>query len=173
MLADYDELRAMMVAFRHAANSIGKAAEITKDHVSHDVAEASICQQDGYYLDLIRGAEQRMGLKRISFEHQRALLNSCEKALVERDAKLARYSMSAGHADQCRAESRACRDALGFSKDSETVSPADLRQEIDQLKRLSVKYERLRAAASCVMEEFDSVGYSDGWDELTEALKDD
>jgi flagellar capping protein FliD len=88
MLQDYDELKAMMTAFRHAANSLALEAGITKDHVSHEVAEASVCQKDGYYLDLIRGAEQRMGLERISFEHQTTLLNSCEKALVERDKKI-------------------------------------------------------------------------------------
>jgi hypothetical protein len=165
-----DDQAGMLTAFKHAANSIGEATGVTTVHVDHEEAAQSVCG-DAYYLDLIRGAEQRMGLERISFEHQTTLLNSCEKALSDRDAKLARYSMSAGHAHQCRAEAQACRDALGFSKDSETVSPVDLRQAIDQLKRQSVKYERLRAAAVHVSEHTTDPA-SDGWDELREALKD-
>ena len=87
MIKDYDDRGAMLVAFRHAANRIGVEAGITKDHVSHDEAAASVCG-DNYYLDLIRGAEQRMGLERISFEHQQTLLSSCEKALADRDEKM-------------------------------------------------------------------------------------
>jgi hypothetical protein len=88
-----DDQAAMLTAFRHAANSIGVEAGITKDHVSHKVAVASVCEKDGYYLDLIRGAEQRMGLERISFEHQTTLLNSCEKALADRDVRIDRLSV--------------------------------------------------------------------------------
>ncbi|MCK2185705.1 hypothetical protein [Halomonas getboli] len=58
-------------------------------------------------------------------------------ALLERieqlEYQLGRYSMSAGHADQRRAESRACREALGFDPESEHVSPSDLRGAINKL----------------------------------------
>jgi hypothetical protein len=92
MLQDYDDRGAMLTAFRHAANSLALEAGITKDHVSHDEAAASVCG-DAYYLDLIRGAEQRMGLERISFKHQTTLLNSCEKALADRDAQKQQLSV--------------------------------------------------------------------------------
>jgi hypothetical protein len=68
MLKDYDELVAMMTAFRHAANSIGVEAGITKDHINHGKATASVCG-DNYYLDLIRGAEQ--SLERISVKYEK------------------------------------------------------------------------------------------------------
>jgi flagellar capping protein FliD len=72
MLADYDEIKAMITAFRHAANSLALEAGITKDHVSHEVAEASVCQKDGYYLDLIRGAEHRLERLSVKYERLRA-----------------------------------------------------------------------------------------------------
>lgn len=71
MLADYDEAMAMLTAFRHASNSIGKAAKITKDHVAHDVAEASVCG-DAYYLELIRGAEQRLEMQSSEIDQLKA-----------------------------------------------------------------------------------------------------
>lgn len=45
----------------------------------------------------------------------------------------ARYSMSAGQADQRMAESRAVRASLGFNPDAEDVSPSDLVEAINQL----------------------------------------
>lgn len=45
----------------------------------------------------------------------------------------ARYSMSAGQADQRMAESRAVRSALGFNPDAEDVSPSDLVEAINQI----------------------------------------
>jgi hypothetical protein len=65
------------------------------------------------------------------------------------------------HVDHDEAAQSVCGDHLYI----EMISEAE-----ERFKRLSVKYEKLRAAASCVLEEFDSVGYSDGWDELKEAL---
>ncbi|UAN11871.1 hypothetical protein KGP19_06350 [Raoultella planticola] len=47
-------------------------------------------------------------------------------------AENARYSMSAGHADQRMAESRAVRSALGFNPDADDVSPSDLVEAINQ-----------------------------------------
>jgi hypothetical protein len=68
MLKDYDELRAMMTAFRHAANSIGVEAGITKDHVGHGEIAESVCG-DVYYLELISEAEERF--KRLSVKYER------------------------------------------------------------------------------------------------------
>ncbi len=50
--------------------------------------------------------------------------------------ELSRYSMSAGAADQYRAEAQACRIALGFEKDSESVSPVDLTEAISKIKEV-------------------------------------
>jgi hypothetical protein len=65
------------------------------------------------------------------------------------------------HVDHDEAAQSVCGDHLYI----EMVSEAE-----ERFKRLSVKYEQLRVAAVLVLEEFDSVGYSDGWDELKEAL---
>lgn len=48
-------------------------------------------------------------------------------------AELARYSMSAGDADQRMAESRAVRQALGFGQDADDVAPVDLVERINAL----------------------------------------
>ncbi|HBS7469060.1 TPA: hypothetical protein MAQ80_003445 [Klebsiella pneumoniae] len=55
------------------------------------------------------------------------------KAFKQLAAENARYSMSAGHADQRMAESRAVRSALGFRPDADDVSPSDLVEAINQI----------------------------------------
>ncbi|WP_374418144.1 hypothetical protein [Klebsiella quasipneumoniae] len=55
------------------------------------------------------------------------------KAYHQLAAENARYSMSAGHADQRMAESRAVRSALGFKPDADDVSPSDLVEAINQI----------------------------------------
>lgn len=63
-------------------------------------------------------------------------LNEATTVKAERDAlavENARYSMSAGQADQRMAESRAVRATLGFNPDAEDVSPSDLVEAINQL----------------------------------------
>ena len=55
------------------------------------------------------------------------------KAYKQLAAENARYSMSAGHADQRMAESRAVRSALGFKPDADDVSPSDLVEAINQI----------------------------------------
>ena len=52
----------------------------------------------------------------------------CGKA----EQELARYSVSAGLADQFKCEAQAMRVRLGFEKDSEEVAPADLLERLDQ-----------------------------------------
>ena len=61
-------------------------------------------------------------------------------------AELGRYSMSAGHADQRRAESRAVRKALGFGEDVDDVSPQDLLNAITH-RDLLQRAEELDALA--------------------------
>lgn len=58
---------------------------------------------------------------------------AAEARVVELAAENARYSMSAGHADQRMAESRAVRSALGFKPDADDVSPSDLVEAINQI----------------------------------------
>ncbi|HDU3502187.1 TPA: hypothetical protein QIW77_003558 [Klebsiella pneumoniae] len=55
------------------------------------------------------------------------------KAFKQLAAENARYSMSAGHADQRMAESRSVRSALGFKPDADDVSPSDLVEAINQI----------------------------------------
>lgn len=55
------------------------------------------------------------------------------KAYQQLAEENARYSMSAGHADQRMAESRAVRSALGFKPDADDVSPSDLVEAINQI----------------------------------------
>ncbi|MDS7909641.1 hypothetical protein PTQ57_29990 [Klebsiella pasteurii] len=69
-------------------------------------------------------------------ERNAVLVTEVEKLRAERDrlaAENARYSMSAGHADQRMAESRAVRSALGFKPDADDVSPSDLVEAINQI----------------------------------------
>ena len=56
-----------------------------------------------------------------------------EEEIKKLKASLSRYSMSAGQADQFRAEAQAVREALGFGKDSDEVSPSDLLSAIQRL----------------------------------------
>lgn len=63
-------------------------------------------------------------------------------ALEEKDQQLARYSMSAGQADQRLCESRAVRIALGFGEDSIDVAPTDLVEAIQVIKRRAEEAEQ-------------------------------
>ncbi|HEE3454032.1 TPA: hypothetical protein R7C03_004033 [Klebsiella pneumoniae] len=67
----------------------------------------------------------------LSIREQKFLMLA--KAHVQLAAENARYSMSAGHADQRMAESRAVRSALGFKPDADDVSPSDLVEAINQI----------------------------------------
>jgi hypothetical protein len=71
MLKDYDDRGAMLTAFRHAANSIGVEAGITKDHVGHGEIAESVCG-DVYYLELISEAEERFKQLSVKYEQLRA-----------------------------------------------------------------------------------------------------
>jgi hypothetical protein len=79
----------MIAAFRHAANSLAVTSGVIKSHISQDEAAQSVAG-DQYFLELISEAELRIGMQQISFECQTTLLNSCEKALADRDAQIER-----------------------------------------------------------------------------------
>lgn len=88
-------------------------------------------------------------------------------------AKLARYTMDAGHAEQRQAESRAVRKALGFGEDADDVSPRELENAIDRLKmkwflsttieKEAARYRFLKTAKT------GSLGWGDGWVEAEDA----
>lgn len=79
--------------------------------------------------------------------------------IAELQYALGRYSMSAGEADQRRCESRAVRDALGFGKDANDVSPSDLRQRIAELLALRKEREAAVPELSAIVERLNSSGY--------------
>lgn len=72
-----------------------------------------------------------------------SVVDQLKKKVAKLEAELARYSMCAGHADQRRAESRACREALGFDPDSEHVSPSDLLEAIAKSQQAADRTEQL------------------------------
>ena len=83
---------------------------------------------------------------------------------AERDAlaaKLARYDMCAGHAQQRRAESRVMREALGFASDADDVSPRDL---LDALARLKAEWQA-EAVETAVARGYRSRDELAGWAE--------
>ncbi|WP_213977438.1 hypothetical protein [Serratia marcescens] len=63
----------------------------------------------------------------------RAATKSAEERADALAVENARYSMSAGQADQRMAESRAVRAALGFNPDADDVSPSDLVETINKV----------------------------------------
>lgn len=87
-----------------------------------------------------------------------ALKQQLDEAL-EREAALAarlgRYSMCAGHAEQRRAESRAVRNALGFGEDDNDVSPQDLLNALNR-RDLINQAEVLELAESAMTNEQDA-----------------
>ncbi|HGF8629987.1 TPA: hypothetical protein ACJCF4_000620 [Salmonella enterica subsp. enterica] len=70
-------------------------------------------------------------------------LANAESKCRELAAENARYSMSAGQADQRMAESCAVREALGFNQDADDVSPSDL---VDKIKSIIAEYDAIRSA---------------------------
>lgn len=72
---------------------------------------------------------------------------------VERDAlqeRLSNYSMSAGQADQRKAESNAVRVALGFAADADDVAPCDL---VDAIAALQQQVRALAADGDTLLNE--------------------
>jgi hypothetical protein len=91
MLKDYDELRAMMVAFRHAANSIGKSTGVITSHVDHEEAAQSVCG-DHLYIEMISEAEERFKLQAVENDQLKArverlhrILKDCAPQLQNKD----------------------------------------------------------------------------------------
>jgi hypothetical protein len=178
---NHDDQAAMIARYRDAANRIGVASGVIKSHISHDEAAQSVAG-DQYFLELISEAELRIGMQEISFECQTTLLNSCEKALADRDVKN----------DQLRAQGQRLKVALDeeagkaypdvhpFTRQVLAETPAQSLAEHDAalLEEQSVKYERLRAAAAFVEREMCDHGYGhkisvDALNVLQEALSND
>ncbi|MDF3830734.1 hypothetical protein P3T83_23920 [Pseudocitrobacter sp. 2023EL-00150] len=72
-------------------------------------------------------------------DHLKQLVSRCEAL----DAENARYSMSAGQADQRMSESLAVREALGFNRLADDVSPSDL---VDKIKSIIAECDAIRSA---------------------------
>lgn len=70
-------------------------------------------------------------------------MEASNERLVQVVAENARYSMSAGQADQRMSESRAVRAALGFNPDADDVSPSDL---VEKIYRTTVELCVIRTA---------------------------
>ncbi len=91
-----------------------------------------------------------------------------QQKLDAANAELARYSMCAGQADQFAAEAKAVRKALGFTEDSDDVSPVDLLEKISGLKEslstAEAKLTELENFALYMADESVKAGnYPDGW----------
>jgi len=77
----------------------------------------------------------------VLYEDQAAIVAALQE-------QLSQFSMSAGHADQRKAESVAVRVALGFSADADDVAPCDLVDAIaslqEQVRALAAEAEALK-----------------------------
>lgn len=91
----------------------------TEDH-HETLFERSPDDESEYY---------RLGV-RLAHQAWQAATNAMEAKCAALAAENARYSMSAGQADQRMSESRAVRAALGFNPDADDVSPSDLVEKI-------------------------------------------
>lgn len=70
-------------------------------------------------------------------------LANAESKCAALAAENGRYSMSAGQADQRMAESFAVREALGFNRLADDVSPSDL---VDKIKSIIAECDAIRSA---------------------------
>lgn len=70
-------------------------------------------------------------------------LANAESKCRELAAESGRYSMSAGQADQRMSESFAVREALGFNRLADDVSPSDL---VDKIKSIIAECDAIRSA---------------------------
>lgn len=89
-------------------------------------------------LALHKGKEMSEGLTINQLAERNALLVTENAALQQKldaaNKELARYSMSAGQADQFAAEAKAVRKALGYADNAEDVAPVDLLEKIAGLR---------------------------------------
>ncbi|HHZ0466811.1 TPA: hNH endonuclease [Escherichia coli] len=97
-------------------------------------------------------AEAEAKISAMSEDHQRAIesikqADAAVKLAHEKFSALAaenaRYSMSAGQADQRMSESCAVREALGFNRSADDVSPSDL---VDKIKSIIAECDAIRSA---------------------------
>lgn len=93
------------------------------------------CDEHSCHCDVVESAEGDM----VDYEDYAAL----EARYAALAAENARYSMSAGQADQRMSESCAVREALGFNSSADDVSPSDL---VDKIKSIIAECDAVRSA---------------------------
>ncbi len=86
--------------------------------------------------------EQKLAESQREFRAADATIENLQMQVEKLAAENARYSMSAGQADQRMAESCAVREALGFNQDADDVSPSDL---VDKIKSIIAEYDAIRS----------------------------
>jgi len=80
-----DEQQAMLTAFRHAANSLGKATGVIVSHVDHDEAAKSVAG-DHYSLELLAESELRYTRLKAAAEGVVDTRNSMTRSICSIDA---------------------------------------------------------------------------------------
>ncbi|EPK4544203.1 hypothetical protein M1I87_004442 [Serratia marcescens] len=93
------------------------------------------CDIDTYHDDVVAEI--------IEDEEETPATDAALAAIQAQGLENARYSMSAGHADQRMAESRSVRAALGFNPDADDVSPSDL---VDAINKINAELCVIRSA---------------------------
>lgn len=73
------------------------------------------------------------------YENWQKQCATLQQKLDAANTELARYSMSAGQADQFAAEAKAVRKALGYAENAEDVAPVDLLEKIAGLRAEGVE----------------------------------
>lgn len=123
-------------------------AEIENMESFRDEIPFGLCEEDETLLSALRGAAEALVQRDaqiaaltadfIRLDRQMSVLE--QTGIADRDraqkaeAQLARYSMSAGEADQRASESRAVRNALGFCEEADYVAPCDLVDAINAMR---------------------------------------
>ncbi|WOU45534.1 hypothetical protein [Citrobacter portucalensis] len=92
---------------------------------------------------LVRELATQLEVQFVRSTNMAVQLANAESKCRELAVENARYSMSAGQADQRMAESCAVREALGFNQDADDVSPSDL---VDKIKSIIAEYDAIRSA---------------------------
>lgn len=101
------------------------------------------------FIDVNNSIEEYSQGPRVKFEAYDALQQKLDAANTE----LARYSMSAGQADQFAAEAKAVRKALGYAENAEDVAPVDLLEKIAGLRAEGVEMcaAKMKATSSLAL----------------------
>ncbi|GEM_PF-2616617 len=106
-------------------------AEAAEKRVAELLAELDA---DKRRIEELTEAEQNVKTLESRNRRLSGIIDAAEGRISELRLALSRYSMSAGQADQRKAESNAVRTELGFDPDAEDVAPVDLCEGIQALK---------------------------------------